>query len=792
MIVSLLKMIVLLLVIMIVADVIFLARFSQYLYNAVVEPIERYSSGFVEYFKSPYDNKVHIEVYAENVSLNPISRYLFGLFLEHHGDKIKAGSIYHGIWAEILDNPSFESAKYFGVSVWDRESIAYAWSAYGSGNASYHLVEGYCTGTSQRIEVKALYSEKIGVKQGIYLPIHRVNVYIVELWLRGNVGKVIVSLEKKDGSIIAAHVVENVSESWAKHRFNISVSKGMVLPGEEILFVIATDGIGWLEVDHASLMPIDNVYGFDPDVIRYLREAGVTLIRWPGGNFASQYHWKDGIGPRECRPTKLNRAWSIPEYNYVGTDEFITFAKLVGAEPLIVVNAGWDGTVEEAAEWVEYTNGDTNTNWGRVRADNGYPEPYNVIWWELGNELYGHWQIGFMGNFEYAQRYKELYEAMKAKDNRLKLIANGGLDNAGQPHSISWMLWDQPLLESNSGRVEYLSRHYLIWVDQNEDDYYKAIGWTFAIRERWKEMKEILKKLQNPLPKLAITEAQGAKDLDVSTTIIEALWVAGLYNSAIYSEGFVEVITRSSLMWFGGGLRKTFEIVYPTPALYVQQIYATQPGIYPVALRITSPTFNSSSRSPDIPSAKDVPYVDAVALFNEDKSSLSIIIVNYYTQKKISTTITLFNYEIQKDIEVTQLVGRSIADRNTWANPGNIKPAKFKMSSTSPQRIELELPPLSVTCLIIRGSIKEEPPTPIYTFTELPSTTPSIIQTSPLPAPTLTESKTQPPTSSPKQTSYESSPLNRRGLGIEYLIIPIISLIAIIVTLVVAKKRIKT
>ncbi|MEM1526537.1 MAG: hypothetical protein QW775_03655 [Ignisphaera sp.] len=783
MVVSLLKIFVLLIIILMVVNIIFLARFSQYLYNATAEPIGRYSSGFVEYFKSPYDNRVYIEAFAENISLNPISRYLFGIFLEHHGDKIKAGSIYHGIWAEILDNPSFESAKYFGVSVWDGESIAYAWLEYGSGNVSYHLVKGYCIGTSQRIEVKALNSEKIGVKQGIYLPIHRINVYVVELWLRGNVSKVIVSLEKKDGGVIAAHVVENVSESWAKHRFNITVPKGMVLPGEEILLVIATDSIGWLEVDHVSLMPIDNVFGFDPDVIKYLREAGITLIRWPGGNFASQYHWKDGIGSRECRPIKLNRAWNIPEYNYVGIDEFIIFTKLVGAEPLIVVNAGWDGTVEEALEWVEYTNGDINTKWGRVRAGNGYPEPYNVIWWELGNELYGHWQIGFMSNFEYAQRYKELYEAMKAKDHRLKLIANGGLDNVGQPHSISWMLWDQPLLESNSGRVEYLSRHYLIWVDQNEVDYYKAIGWTFAVRERWKEMKEILKKLQDPLPKIAITEAQGAKDLDVSTTMIEALWVAGLYNSAIYSDGFVEVITRSSLMWFGGGLRKTFEIVYPTPALYVHKIYATQPGKYPVALKVSTPVFNSSSRPPEIPAANDVPYVDAVALFNEDRSKLSIIVVNYHTQKSMLTTITLSNYIIQGEIIATQLKGKNIGGRNTWRNPENIKPINFTISPKSRYSIELELPPLSVTLLIIPGSITEEPTTHVYTTTETPSLTNS--QTyQPLPISTSITTQTTlslEPTTSSTQIS--------RNLGIELAIIASIIVMFTTTYTIIKRKR---
>ncbi|MEM4878812.1 MAG: alpha-L-arabinofuranosidase C-terminal domain-containing protein [Desulfurococcaceae archaeon] len=477
-----------------------------------------------------------------------------------------------------------------------------------------------------------------------------------------------------------------------------------------------------------------------------LREAGVTLIRWPGGNFASQYHWVDGIGPMEYRPIRLNRAWNIPEYNRVGTDEFMMFAKLVGAEPLIVVNAGWDGTIDEAAAWVEYVNGDVDTTWGRRRAENGNPEPYGVVWWELGNELYGSWQIGHMTAPQYAKRYEDLYNAMKAVDPNIRFIANGGLDNAGEDH-WSWLQWDHYLLERNKGRVEYVSRHYLIWVDMSEPDYYKAIGWTFAIRERWKEMQEILRRYQDPPPRLAITEAQGARDLDVSTTMIEALWVAGLYNSAIYSDGFVEIITRSSLMWFGGGLRKSCEIVYPTPAYYVHKIYATQPGKYPVLVRVITPTFESGSRLPEIPAASDVPYVDAVALFNEDRSTLSLIIVNYHTTNNIKTYINLHNYEIDGPIKVVQLTAPAISARNTWNNPDYVKPVEYIMEAMS-NNLEIELPKLSVTLLLINGSVKPgsapDPYKAVFTLPVTISQTTTPISTEPAPSPTTTSTPITP------------------------------------------------
>lgn len=680
--------------------------------------IESYSSRYVTYFISTDRRIATIEVYAYNTSDIPISKYPFGIFLEHHGFPTGEGTIYHGIWAELLDNPEFESSEYFGTRI-KGEKIAYAWRICGEGTANFSLVEGYGVGRAQRIEVTVLNSSKLGICQYVYLPIHRINVYTVTLWIRGNTKNVSVSLEKRDGTVLAECDIHEIEEMWKRFTFNLTVPKDAVRPGQEVVFVIALKTPGWIEVDHASLMPADNIYGFDPDVIKFLRQAGITLIRWPGGNFASQYHWKDGIGPVEYRPVRLNAAWNIPEYNRVGTDEFLKFCELVGAEPLIVINAGWNGTVKEAAEWVEYLNGDINTTYGKLRAEYGHPEPYNVTFWELGNELYGSWQIGHMTAMQYAIRYSQLYEAMKSIDPNINFIANGGLDQVALGHD-SWLQWDGPLLERNQGKVQYLSRHYLIWVDQSETDYYRAIAYTFALRPRWKEVYEILKKYQDPPPKLAITEVQGAKDLDVSETMIEAMFTAGLYNSAIYSDGFVDIITRSSLMWFGGGLRKRYEIVYPTPAFYVHQIYATQPGRYPVKINIFSSAFNMTApRYPDIPHTNNVPYIDAVALFNENKTLLSIIVTNYDLKNSINLTIKLhgFKINVDKDVKVVQLTAKSYTAKNSWQNPDNVRPIEYSLKPTYTDMLQFALPPLSITLLIISGT-----PTPITITTTVVKT----------------------------------------------------------------------
>lgn len=119
--------------------------------------INKYSSMYVTYFKSPIEDKAWVDVFTLNTSPVPISKYLFGIFIENLGQIIAGrliGTMHHGIWAEILDNPSFESAKYFGSAallyLLKNVTIAFAWTRYGSGNVSYSLVNGYCSGTAQK------------------------------------------------------------------------------------------------------------------------------------------------------------------------------------------------------------------------------------------------------------------------------------------------------------------------------------------------------------------------------------------------------------------------------------------------------------------------------------------------------------------------------------------------------------------------------------------------------------------------------------------------------------------
>ena len=156
------------------------------------------------------------------------------------------------------------------------------------------------------------------------------------------------------------------------------------------------------------------------------RRLQPTYMRWPGGWFVSDYHWRDGIGPIDKRPARLNRAWMAYTANDVGVDEFMQLCTKLNSEPYICVNVG-TGTPEEAAALVEYVNGASGTKWGRVRAENGHPEPYGAKVWNVGNEEWLPTLGGTKGSV-YAKRFDAYAKAMRAVDPSIELVAVGAFD----------------------------------------------------------------------------------------------------------------------------------------------------------------------------------------------------------------------------------------------------------------------------------------------------------------------------------------------------------------------------
>ena len=194
--------------------------------------------------------------------------------------------------------------------------------------------------------------------------------------------------------------------------------------------------------------------GFRKDVLAEVKDLGVPIMRYPGGNFVSGYNWLDGVGPKEKRPTVLERAWNSLETNQFGTNEFIQWCRLVGTEPLLGFNLG-TGTPEQAVAYVEYCNVDKGTKWSDLRREHGYPEPHNVRYWCLGNEMDGPWQMGHMTAREYGRKARDSARQIRVLDPGTQLIACGS-SNTILP---TYLVWDREVLEECYDQVDGLSLH---------------------------------------------------------------------------------------------------------------------------------------------------------------------------------------------------------------------------------------------------------------------------------------------------------------------------------------------
>ena len=213
-------------------------------------------------------------------------------------------------------------------------------------------------------------------------------------------------------------------------------------------FEIVATGSGSFHIGAASLMPADNISGFKAASIRFLKEQGISLARWPGGNFVSAYDWRDGIGDADKRPPRHELAWGGLESNDMGIDDFMTFCRLLGAEPYIAINSGL-GDAHSAAEEVEYVNGPATSRLGQLRAANGHAAPYGVKIWGIGNEMYGEWQWGHMAVTQYPDKHNLIVKAMRKVDPAIKVIAS-----SATPEEVSWTYIENRQLGSFPGREE--------------------------------------------------------------------------------------------------------------------------------------------------------------------------------------------------------------------------------------------------------------------------------------------------------------------------------------------------
>jgi alpha-N-arabinofuranosidase len=542
-------------------------------------------------------------------------------------------------------------------------------------------------GRAQRVQVAA---PETGIAQWVCLPLHRVRKYEIEILARSpDVAALGVALCAQDSPRPCAKIsLPGLSADWSTLRGSLEIDPRA--PAEAVYRLAVTAGsAGQLVIARVLLRPADHVTGADPDVVRLLKQSRLPLLRWPGGNFVSAYHWEEGVGPTEARPTRPNYAWGGVEPNLFGTDEFMAFCRAVGCEPMICVNAG-NGTPEEAARWVQYCNGPAESPMGRRRAAVGHRQPYNVRHWELGNELWGRWQCHWTTPAGYVDRYQRFRRVMLAADPTIRLYACGApvLDDPQ---------WNHVLIRGAASSLTAITDHPLIGgslptATDPLDVFRDFMLVPDMLAGKWGQLEREMAVAGVGQPRLAVTELQmfarlGAADghaaarltrenLVTPATQAEALYDVLIYHRAIRLAPFVEMVTHSATVNHGGGLRKERERVYANPCHWSQAGFAAFAGARPVRIEVTSPDEAAPFVLPGIkgqPAPHRYAAIDSLAALSES-GSLLVSIVHRGSAGPIRVAVELGSFPAGPKADLYVLSADVPWAANTLQSPGAVKP----------------------------------------------------------------------------------------------------------------------
>jgi alpha-L-arabinofuranosidase len=391
--------------------------------------------------------QIKIDVNQTNA---PIEKYIYGQFIEHLGK-----CIYGGIWAEMLEDRKFYYPVTYEFNPWATGEDEYwesgeftflnasPWEVIGTQNTvEMDSLHPFCGEHSVKVNIPGNGSAA-GIKQA-RLAVEANRKYTGFVVVKGNknVLPVIVQLKTLNGDVIS-HEINQISNNFEHYSFEFTPQ----FSSDDVALEIFSAGTGIFHIGTLSLMPDDNIKGWRRDVVALMKELDSPVYRWPGGNFVSGYNWMDGIGERDKRPPRKNPAWKGVEPNDVGIHEYMELMELLDAEPFIAVNTGL-GTVEEVAREIEYCNSPVETEMGQLRAANGHPDPFNVKWWAVGNEMYGSWQLGHMPLEEYVKKHNQVAEAIWNVDPDAQLI---GVGSVGE--------WSKTMLTESAEYMNLLSEH---------------------------------------------------------------------------------------------------------------------------------------------------------------------------------------------------------------------------------------------------------------------------------------------------------------------------------------------
>jgi alpha-L-arabinofuranosidase len=642
---------------------------------------------------------------------HPISSLMFGGFIEHIGNLIN-----YSLWSEVLDDRKF----YYPVDSKPRPeperrgprmTPPNKWVPVGPDEAVAMDAAAPYVGEHSPV-VHLAGSRPRGIAQS-------------GLSLAGGkdyTGRVVVAADP--GTEISAtliwgkggHSRQTVAipadSEWATLPLKFSCGADTVAGRLEIV----GRGTGTFRVGAVSLMPADNIKGFRADTMALMKEMDCRILRMPGGNFISGYDWKNTIGDPDKRPPIFDPAWKAVQPNDAGVDELLQMCRIIGVEPEWCVNTGF-GEPRSGAELVEYVNGAATTVWGARRAANGHPEPYKVRYWNIGNEMYGHWQLGHMALDQYVIKHNLFADEMRKVDPSIYIIVPGGFVDemtTGQgilPGSGSPLVpygsdrdWAGGMLANCWGKFDALAthayppenKHFNLATGKNEDIEQTLVEWAQAPAQRVATMADCWAEYRKRFPKLDEGKVKVFFDewaYHFGQDYKGCLAIARMFHEFFRHSDFIAMSAFTmATAWLEYDRTRSVISAYGR----VFQLYNRHFGKIPVAV-----TGNSPVPPPKYPIGGDQPKVntgsatwplDLAAALTNDRKALVVAIVNA-TEDPRTLQLSLDGFGAAARGRCWTLNGTGLAAVNVVGKPPEVTIAEgtFDAAATS-----LSLAPVSI------------------------------------------------------------------------------------------------
>lgn len=441
--------------------------------------------------------------------------------------------------------------------------------------------------------------------------------------------------------------------------------------------------------------------GLRRDVLEALDRLRMPVMRYPGGNFVSGYRWRDGVGPKEDRPVRMELAWHDLEPNSFGTNEFIDFCRKLGTEPYLAVNAG-DGDMREARDWLEYCNGTKDTSLVKLRKAHGYEAPHDIKYWGIGNEVDGPWQIGYKTPEEYARTYLEYAKVMKWTDPSIKLFAA-----AVSVWEHSWIERAQLLIEQAGEHIDYMALHWYVGNSTKrgfaDDDFESYMAISELLEDRLSAYEGLVRalrlenRIEHEIP-LAIDEwnvwyrVHNEGKLEEIYNLEDALVVGMHFNAFIRHAATVKMANIAQIVNVIAPIFTKPDGLVLQSTFYPFELYSQTCGDTALDVHWSGDTFESEAKGA-------LRILDVAATLDSDAKQLAVYVVNRSRASAAETTIRLDEGSFAGSVRASVVNGPDIKATNTFEHASEVGTQHSDLQASGTE-FTYTFEPHSVTALV--------------------------------------------------------------------------------------------